>query len=84
VCLHSVANLLLHMFLQLVCPANIFAGYQVELFRMLAQEVGWEDTDYVFSCIKYSDMLEDLKSPNGSCSMSAAGASINSSSISNI
>jgi hypothetical protein len=58
-----------------VCLANFSAGYQVELFRMLAQEVGWEDTDYVLTCIKYSDMIEDLKSPTGSCSMSAAGES---------
>jgi hypothetical protein len=48
---------------------------------MLASEVGWEDTDYVFTCIKYSDMLDDLKSSNGSCSMSAAGGSSNRCSI---
>lgn len=41
---------------------------------MLAQEVGWEDTDYVFTCLKYSEMLEDIKSPTGHCSLSAAGA----------
>jgi hypothetical protein len=39
---------------------------------MLAQEVGWEG-DYVFSCIKYSAMMEDLKDPAGLCSLSAAG-----------
>ncbi|KAF6257204.1 ligand-gated ion channel-domain-containing protein [Scenedesmus sp. NREL 46B-D3] len=51
-------------------------GYQVELFRMLAQEVGWEDGDYAFTCMKYSDMLEDLKSPTGLCSLSAAGVEV--------
>ncbi|WIA44152.1 hypothetical protein OEZ86_010489 [Tetradesmus obliquus] len=53
-----------------------FTGYQVELFRMLAQEVGWEEGDYVFSCIKYSEMIDDLKSPTGLCSLSAGGVEV--------
>lgn len=51
----------------------LIVGYQVELFRMLAEEVGWGDSDYFFTCMPFTDMMEDLKSPNGSCSLTATG-----------
>lgn len=40
---------------------------------MLTEEVGWGDTDYFFTCMPFTDMMEDLKSPNGSCSLTATG-----------
>ena len=50
-----------------------YKGYQVELFRMLAHEVGWATGDYTFTCMDYDDMMADLNDPAGSCSLSAAG-----------
>lgn len=40
---------------------------------MLADDIGWKDTQYSFTCMSFSDMMADLKSPNGSCSLTATG-----------
>jgi hypothetical protein len=45
----------------------------VELFRMLATELNWLDTDYYFSCMEYTAIIADLQNPAGNCSMSATG-----------
>lgn len=51
-----------------------YTGYQVELFRLVATELGWkEGRDWYFSCEDWTPMLEDLLSANGTCTMSAAG-----------
>lgn len=49
-------------------------GYQIELFRMLAGQVGWHTTDYNFVCMTNSDVMTDLMSATGNCSLSATGA----------
>lgn len=56
-----------------VCCHFTSAGYMVELFRMLASELNWQDTDYYFTCMEYSAMIADLQDPAGNCSMSATG-----------
>jgi ABC-type amino acid transport substrate-binding protein len=51
-----------------------YTGYQVELFRLVATDLGWkEGRDWYFSCEDWTPMLEDLLSANGTCTMSAAG-----------
>ncbi|KAF8061162.1 eif3g-a [Scenedesmus sp. PABB004] len=57
-------------------PSCERAGYQVELFRMLASEVGLGDADYALTCLPYGDMLADLADPAGGCSLSAAGVEV--------
>lgn len=66
--------------LQVMCegmsdPAD-FTGYQVALWREIATDLGLQETkDWVFSCVDWNMMLEDLANANGSCSFGAAGGS---------
>lgn len=54
-------------------PAN-YTGYQVALWREISKDLGWqENVDWVFSCVDWNSMIDDLASPNGSCSFAAAG-----------
>eukprot|EP00879_Flechtneria_rotunda_P013528 GHRR01014126.1.p1 GENE.GHRR01014126.1~~GHRR01014126.1.p1 ORF type:complete len:354 (+),score=77.98 GHRR01014126.1:511-1572(+) len=53
-----------------------FKGYQIELFRLLAQQVGWTAEDYKFTCMDWTDLMEDLRSDSGLCSMTASGVQV--------
>lgn len=50
-----------------------FGGYQVALWRAIAKDLGWEETSWTFKCMDWSEMIDDLVSSNGSCSLAAAG-----------
>jgi hypothetical protein len=52
---------------------STFTGYQVELFTLLSKDLGWEDGDWTMVCMPYTDMMNDLKSPAGNCTLAAAG-----------
>ena len=52
---------------------STFTGYQVELFRLLAKDLGWEDSDWTMVCMPYTDMMNDLMTPGGNCTLAAAG-----------
>lgn len=52
----------------------VYAGYQIELFRMAASEVGWAEADFVFTCMDYTVMMADLNNPAGNCTVVATGA----------
>ncbi|KAI8474114.1 MAG: hypothetical protein J3K34DRAFT_495859 [Monoraphidium minutum] len=52
-------------------PPALYDGYQ--LFRRIADEMGWSDSDWVFTCIDWTPMIEDIMSPDGLCTMAAAG-----------
>lgn len=55
-------------------PAT-YTGYVVELFRLVAGELGWhEGDDWVMRCMRYGDMIADVRDPSGSCAIAAAGA----------
>jgi ABC-type amino acid transport substrate-binding protein len=77
---HKLTHFLRSLVLQVMCedmadPAA-FTGYQVALWREIAQDLGLQETnDWVFSCVDWNMMIEDLASPNGSCSFGAAGVS---------
>eukprot|EP00775_Hariotina_reticulata_P011724 gene11724-11868_t len=61
---------------------SFYAGYQVELFRKLALCVGWAPSDYFFSCdANYTNLLTDLLSPAGNCSIAATGVWLDPSSV---
>lgn len=53
-------------------PAH-FKGYHIELFSLVAKDLGWAPDDWSFSCMTWSDMMNDVLDPAGSCYMSAAG-----------
>ena len=53
---------------------STYSGFQVELFREVAHHLGWPDEDYYFACEDWTPMIDDLLSPNGTCTMAAAGA----------
>jgi hypothetical protein len=53
-------------------PAD-YSGFQVALWREIAHDLGWADSDWSFSCVDWTAMIEDLVDPNGSCSFAAAG-----------
>lgn len=56
-------------------PAVVLnAGYQIELFRMAASEVGWAESDFIFTCMDYTVMMADLNDPAGNCTVVATGA----------
>ncbi|WIA18264.1 hypothetical protein OEZ85_009732 [Tetradesmus obliquus] len=62
-------------------PAD-FTGYQVALWREIATDLGLQETkDWVFSCVDWNMMLEDLANANGSCSFGAAGVEVISANI---
>lgn len=63
--------------LQVMCadmedPSH-YTGYQVALWREIAADLGWADSDWTFSCVDWTAMIDDLVDPNGSCSFAAAG-----------
>lgn len=39
----------------------------------VSAQVGWEDGDWVFSCMDYSTLMDDLNDPAGNCTLSASG-----------
>jgi hypothetical protein len=54
---------------------STYDGYQIALWRRIATNMGWaEGDDWVLSCVDWTPMIEDLLSPNGACTMAAAGA----------
>lgn len=54
---------------------STYTGYVIELFRLLAHELGWrEGADWVMRCMPFSDMLSNVLDPDGSCTIAAAGA----------
>jgi hypothetical protein len=53
-------------------PAD-FSGFQIALWREIAHDLGWEDSDWSFSCVDWTAMIDDLVDPNGACSFAAAG-----------
>eukprot|EP00878_Enallax_costatus_P030352 GHUV01033042.1.p1 GENE.GHUV01033042.1~~GHUV01033042.1.p1 ORF type:complete len:137 (+),score=4.37 GHUV01033042.1:332-742(+) len=50
-----------------------YDGFQVALWRKIATDLGWADSDWTFSCVDWTEMINDLLSPTGSCSFAAAG-----------
>ena len=52
---------------------STFSGYQIELFRKIAQDLGWEAEDWYFDCIDWSPMMDDLRADDGTCFMTASG-----------
>jgi hypothetical protein len=68
------------LFLQVMCadmddPAD-YSGFQVELWRKIAHDLGWSDSDWSFSCVDWTAMIDDLVDANGSCSFAAAGETV--------
>jgi hypothetical protein len=58
-------------------PAT-YTGYVIELFRLLAHDLGWEEGTptsggWYLACLPYSEVMADLASPTGTCTMAAAG-----------
>jgi hypothetical protein len=53
-------------------PAD-FSGFQIALWREIAHDLGWEESDWSFSCVDWTAMIDDLVDPNGACSFAAAG-----------
>jgi hypothetical protein len=49
---------------------------QVNLFRRVAEHLGWNASSYQFRCMDWDAMIDDLRSPNGSCYLSAAGVEV--------
>eukprot|EP00775_Hariotina_reticulata_P008418 gene8418-8602_t len=65
------------LFLQVKCSdgqdSSEFAGYQVQLWREVAADLGLSDSDWFFTCVDWTAMMADLSSPTGQCSFAAAG-----------
>jgi hypothetical protein len=55
---------------------NEWAGYQIEMNRIMARDLGWADDDWFMHCVQWTPMLEDLVDPNGNCIMAAAGVEV--------
>lgn len=55
-------------------PPTTYDGYQVELWRRIATELGWGDGDWFFTCMDWTPMIDDILSADGKCTMAAAGA----------
>jgi ABC-type amino acid transport substrate-binding protein len=53
-------------------PAN-YDGYQIALWRKIAEDLGWADSDWTFSCVDWTAMIDDLTAADGLCSFAAAG-----------
>lgn len=54
-------------------PAD-YTGYQIALWRAIAKDMGWADSEWLLTCISnWTAMLEDLLDPNGLCTFAAAG-----------
>lgn len=51
-----------------------YDGYQVALWRAIAADLALNDSDWAFSCLDWTAMIDDLANPNGSCSFAPAGA----------
>lgn len=68
---------MLPMLAQVTCegvddPSN-YSGYQIELWRAIATDLGWSDTDWTFYCMDWTIMIDDLSSSQGNCTAAAAG-----------
>ncbi|GBF93621.1 hypothetical protein Rsub_06343 [Raphidocelis subcapitata] len=65
---------------QVTCDAaadpSTYDGYQIELWRRIATAMGWADSDWTFTCIDWTPMIEDLIAPDGRCTMAAAGVEV--------
>jgi hypothetical protein len=40
---------------------------------MLTQDLGWAEEDWSFTCMGYTDMMQDLANATGTCTLAAAG-----------
>eukprot|EP00879_Flechtneria_rotunda_P028319 GHRR01030420.1.p1 GENE.GHRR01030420.1~~GHRR01030420.1.p1 ORF type:complete len:187 (+),score=34.91 GHRR01030420.1:117-677(+) len=54
-------------------PPRQYSGYAVALWRIIAQDLGWADAEWSFTCIDGGAMLDDLSDTAGLCSFSPAG-----------
>jgi hypothetical protein len=55
-------------------PAAHALPAQIQLFTVLAKELGWSDEDWQWGgCLDWDEMLDDLADPEGLCYMAAAG-----------
>jgi ABC-type amino acid transport substrate-binding protein len=50
-----------------------FDGFQIALWRKVAEDMGWAPEDWTFTCVDWTAMIDDLTSPDGLCSFAAAG-----------
>jgi ABC-type amino acid transport substrate-binding protein len=55
---------------------NEWAGYQIEMNRIMARDLGWADDEWFMHCVQWTPMLDDLVDPNGNCIMAAAGVEV--------
>lgn len=47
---------------------------QYQLFQIIAMELGWSEEDWTWSgCLGWTEMIDELLDPDGSCFMAAAG-----------
>ncbi|WIA23669.1 hypothetical protein OEZ85_000370 [Tetradesmus obliquus] len=53
-----------------------YTGFQVALWREIARDLGWADSDWSFSCVDWTAMIDDLVDPDGVCSFAAAGVEV--------
>ena len=52
---------------------STYSGYQIEVFREIANAIGWQSDDWFFDCIDWTEMMDDLAASNGTCFMAASG-----------
>jgi ABC-type amino acid transport substrate-binding protein len=55
---------------------NEWVGYQIEMNRIIARDLGWADDEWFMHCVQWTPMMDDLADPNGNCIMAAAGVEV--------
>ena len=58
-------------------PPETYTGFQIDYFKAVALEMGWElGKNYTFKCMDWLPQEDDLASNNGTCYMVASGIDV--------
>ncbi|PSC71582.1 glutamate receptor [Micractinium conductrix] len=58
-----------------------YGGYEIELFRAVAAELGWQESQLRWRCLEWEEMLGHLRDADGVCDIAAAGIDITFASV---
>lgn len=53
-----------------------YGGYEIALFQLVQEQLGWPDSQLNWTCMDWYDMLDALEAGDGTCDLAVAGVDI--------
>ncbi|KAL4431059.1 hypothetical protein ABPG75_006315 [Micractinium tetrahymenae] len=53
-----------------------YGGYEIALFQLVQEQLGWPDAQLNWTCMEWYEMLDHLEAGDGACDLAVAGVDI--------